>query len=87
MNGCELCRLERLTRRYWSSEAFVVCDCLTCGTPMVVFREHRPDTMPVFERGTEEACRRLFGKRFRGFRKEARKIRDHCHWHVLLEDE
>jgi len=43
--------------------------------------------MPVFERGAEEVCRWLFGKRFCGFRKDVRKIKDHCHWHVLLEDE
>lgn len=54
---------------------------------MVVFREHRPDTAPVFERDSEEVCRWLFGRRFYGFRKEARKIRDYCHYHVLLGKE
>ena len=85
--SCELCELKKLTRWYWDSKAFVICDCVTCGTPMVVFREHLPVTTPIFAEGVEEVCRWIFGKRFCVFRKEMRKIKDHCHWHILLEDE
>ena len=85
--GCELCELKPLTKWYWKSEASVICDCLSCGTPMVVFREHGEKARPLYEYGAEQVCRWLFGKRFRGFRKKMRTIKDHCHWHLLLEDE
>jgi len=84
--NCELCELEKLTRWYWDSKAFVICDCLTCGMPMVVFRKHGLLAPPNFGHAAEEVCRWIFGKRFQGFRKEMRKTKDHCHWHVLLED-
>ena len=37
---CPLCDLEKKTHWYYECDEFVICDCLTCGVPMLVWREH-----------------------------------------------
>jgi len=84
--GCELCRLEYLTPWHYDDELMVICDCATCGIPMLVFREHGP------RKGKEHHEARmklieLYGKRLIKIRTKARRITDHEHWHIFLEKE
>lgn len=85
MSECELCGLERLTKWYYEDEDFIICDCLTCGVPMVVAREHTVE--PEFLKGEgceeilKEICESLVGRKVR-FRKSQRKVKGHWHWHL-----
>lgn len=68
--NCELCELVK-------SDGFVVTLCNHCQIPMVISREHKPE----FSEGEKEMIRGLF--KGREIRWEQRKIRDHCHCHIL----
>ena len=91
---CELCGLTKKTNWYYDSNEFIVCDCLTCRTPMIVRRQHG---MPkkgncikdqrmwtAIGMVAKSICRDVFKEKFAGFRKEQRKVKDHWHWHILL---
>ena len=84
---CELCNLEKKTKWYFEDGIVIVCDCLTCKIPMIVSKEHEVD-MPFlfYESHFHDLIKRIFRKKFH-FRKEARKIKDHWHWHIVLEEE
>ena len=86
MKGCELCELRPLTQWHYADDIIVICDCLSCGVPMLVFRRH--GEIPLTE---EHHARQkligLYGKRLVKMSMRERKIRDHRHWHILLEDE
>ena len=84
--SCELCELKPLTKWHYADAIIVICDCLTCGVPMLVFRRH--GEIPIAE---EHLARskliELYGKRLVKVRMKAGKIKDHRHWHLVLEDE
>lgn len=86
MTDCELCNLERLTQWHYEDDTMVICDCLTCGTPMLVFRGHgiRPLAEILYAR---EKIIERYGKRLIKMRTKARRIKDHWHWHLKLEKE
>ena len=76
---CELCRLAPLTPRYYVDKEVVICDCLTCGIPMLVFRHHGE--------ASEEERRRAMNTidtlfEYEHIRREPRQIFDHEHWHI-----
>lgn len=84
--SCELCELKPLTSWHYVDDIIVICDCLTCGVPMLVFRQH--GEIPLAEEHHARAkLIELYGKRLVKVRMKARKIKDHWHWHLLLEDE
>ena len=82
---CPLCELERLTKWHYEDGVVVICDCLTCGVPMLVFRchGHRPLAEAIHAR---QKIIELYGKRLVKVRTKAKKIPGHWHWHLLLED-
>jgi len=82
--SCELCNLEKKTKWYYEDDRFIICDCLTCGTPMVVWKEHTLDCTAEERGKITEVCKRLFGERFLAFRVTMRKIPNHLHWHIIL---
>jgi len=83
---CELCELKPLTLLHYADDIIVICDCLTCGTPMLVFRRH--GSIPLAEEHhARQKLTELYGKRLVKVRMQAQKIKDHRHWHLLLEDE
>jgi len=81
--SCELCSLKKKTYWYFEGDAFIICDCLTCKSPMIVSRQH---TMGVDEMMAEGICKAVFEDDFIGFWKNQRKILDHWHWHILLKE-
>jgi len=84
--NCELCELKRLTRWHYADDIIVICDCLTCGVPMLVFRRH--GEIPLAEEHhARQRLIELYGKRLVKVRMKARKIVSHKHWHILLESE
>jgi len=85
MAECELCEFKRLTRWHYEDDIIVICDCLTCGVPMLVFRRHgnRPLAEELHAR---QKVIEFYGKRLVKMRTESHRIRDHWHWHLLLED-
>lgn len=68
---CDLCQLNKGT------DGFILTICRTCGTPMVVSREHRAE----FEEWEKRLIRAMFpGSRIRW---EPRQIEDHAHCHII----
>lgn len=37
---CQLCNLEKLSKWYYEDEDIIVCDCLSCKSPQVVWKKH-----------------------------------------------
>jgi len=92
VDGCPLCdiftKLNIKTKLYYpekdeilNEDDFVIVDCLTCKTPMVVVADH------VTEIGREQwgrilyRSRTLFGNGIK-LRTNRRKITDHWHAHI-----
>lgn len=83
---CELCELKKITKWYYENDDFVILNCKTCGIPMVVTRKHIMEVGEKLMRDIELKVREIFGDNFK-FRKNQRKIKDHWHWHIILEGE
>lgn len=79
MNDCPLCDLEEVTKWFYQDEDFVICDCLTCKTPMVVWRCH------TFPSG-DEICtmKRKAAELFphRRIDEDRRSVSGHYHFHL-----
>jgi len=84
INGCELCALERRSTRHFENGLIVICDCVTCGIPMLVFRSHGPRMEEEHFKAREKLIE-FYGKRLVKIRTKARRIKDHEHWHIYLE--
>ncbi len=83
MTDCPLCDLKRLTQWHYQDGEWVICDCLTCGVPMVVYRKHVPsiEDIGVSKVGEMVAlARKLFPERREDFKK--RSIPRHFHFHM-----
>lgn len=85
-NDCELCELEQLTGWHFVNSLLVICDCVTCRIPMLVFRDHGPRTEEEHLEARTKIIE-LFGARLIKIRTKARRIKDHEHWHIYLEKE
>lgn len=86
INGCELCELERRTKWHYENGLMVICDCVTCGIPMLVFKSHGPRTEEDHLEARIKIIE-LYAKRLIKMRTKARRIKDHEHWHIYLEKE
>jgi len=74
--SCELCELKPLTSWHYEDDIIVICDCLTCGMPMLVFRRH--GEIPLAEKHHARLKLIVFyGKRLVKVRMKPRKIKDH----------
>lgn len=86
INDCELCKLERRSKWHYEDDLVIICDCVTCGIPMLVFKTHGPRTQEEHLDARIEIVEQ-YGKRLIKIRTKARKIIDHEHWHIYLEKE
>lgn len=82
--SCELCglvdKMEYKTHLYYRNKTVTIVDCLKCQIPMVVFNHHGEAT-ELEERQAMSAINALFT--YESISKEAKKIKDHDHWHLL----
>jgi len=81
--SCELCKLVEgkiKTRLYCRDSELLIVDCLTCRIPMLVFRHHGQADKEQRRRGLN-IVDTLFN--YKEIRKEARRIPDHEHWHIV----
>lgn len=85
MDTCELCNLEKKTKWFYDDAFLIVCNCLSCKIPMVVWREHKMDLTHHDLQHMKLICDNLFGKDKYEVRAEQRKIRDHFHIHIILK--
>lgn len=83
-DGCGLCDLEHRTTWRYADDVLIICDCLTCGVPMVVFRRHGQLSLRE-DLHARQVVIGLYGKRLIKMRTKARLIKDHQHWHLYLE--
>lgn len=79
MSDCPLCNLERKTHWYRQEKDYVICGCLTCRTPMYVWRHH---TFP-----TEEQIKIMLDDAKENFPNNIidmnmRSIQNHFHFHL-----
>ena len=79
---CPLCLRRKLTKWHYENYEFWVADCLTCGSPMIVYKFHEAKISPETKQGALNIIRSLFGDkaRFRGY---SRQIKDHWHEHII----
>ena len=84
IDGCELCGLERRTAWHYEDELMVICDCLTCRIPMLVFKSHGPRMEEEHFKAREKIIE-IYGKRLIKIRVKARKLLAHEHWRLYLE--
>jgi len=87
---CELCRIyenrEIHTKIYYEDQDWIILDCKTCHIPMIVYKEHKilKDIPIKYIHYMINECMELFGTiRFR----TERKIKNHFHWHIIIEEE
>lgn len=85
-DDCDLCLLEPITKWYYHDDKVVVCDCLSCQTPMIVLREHTVQPTPETIEYLLKICRQVFGVKIE-LRTQQRKIPDHLHWHIFTRSE
>ncbi len=69
---CELCALNE------SKDGFILTLCRTCGTVLIVGREHRAE----FTEGEKDKIRAMFDN----VRWDMRQILDHAHCHLVPFD-
>jgi len=85
MKECPLCKLaagDIKTKLYYQDKLIIIVDCLTCGIPMVVLKEHKMNANN-FELGhMEMTAKEIFGKDIK-FRKTQRQVKNHLHWHIV----
>ena len=75
---CELCQLEKITKWFFETDKFIVCNCKTCKTPMYVWKDHK------FPTGTEiSEMEKHMKENFPGYQidRKRRKIPEHFHFH------
>ncbi len=92
MSDCELCNLNHETHRYnCVHQKFVVIECQTCRTPMVIFREH---TMEISEQDAREMlgmiagrANGIYGEGNYWIDKNQRQVKGHLHFHARRKGE
>ena len=83
---CGLCNLDRKSTWYYEDDEFIICNCITCKIPMIVSKDHNRVIGTLDGLYLKGLVKGVFhGKNF-SFRKEQRKVKDHWHWHIILED-
>jgi len=83
MTECPLCNLERRTHRYFESSSWIICDCVTCRVPMVVYCEHMASEEDIGEDKVGDIvdiAQTMFPDRRPDF--EMRSFPEHFHFHM-----
>jgi hypothetical protein len=85
-NNCPLCNMEHKTKWYYEDDVWLICDCDSCNMPMIVYRKHLAyEEVEVADlHYIINKCMGLFGHI--RFRTEHRKIPDHFHWHIIVDN-
>ena len=80
--SCPLCDRLRRTAFYYEDSKFWIVDCLTCGVPLVVLKEHKPTATPEEEEEMKELIKRVMVVDWYYIDNKNRQIKDHKHWHL-----
>ena len=84
---CPLCKAEPLTRRYYENSDFWIADCVSCGVPMVVLKEHRTKVYPQEITEMLKVCDKLFNMENAEIDYTMRQIPNHFHFHIRPKSE
>jgi hypothetical protein len=76
---CPLCNLKKITKWYYESPTYVICDCVSCRVPMYVWRDHKFPSGDQVTEMVDDAKERFPGYRL-DFRR--RMVPAHYHFHV-----
>lgn len=77
--SCELCDLEKKSIWYEENEFFIICECITCKVPMLVWKEHNFPTKETVDLMKRKVMSMFPGRKIDMNR---RKIPDHFHFHA-----
>lgn len=85
-DNCPLCNLSCESHWYLETDDYVVCDCITCGVPMVVAKVHgyAEDEDLVYR--CLRALRRVADEKYGEHKwrwREPRSIPQHWHMHAI----
>ncbi len=91
MTDCDLCKLAIRTKVYHEDDICTVLDCMNCGVPMVVWKEHDVHPDPETETHMIAMLKKAHISRFgtngkAHFDKRRRAIDDHWHAHARSID-
>jgi len=81
MIDCQLCKGEKVTRRYYEDDIYWIADCMDCKVPMAVLKAHRKPIKDELEQMIEKA-RELFDMETNVFDFNMSKIPNHFHFHI-----
>ena len=85
---CELCQLKKISKWYYEDEDIVVCDCIVCKIPQVIWRKHSMSPPSHIEMKMisklNEVAREFYGHDDFYIDTKQRKIPDHLHYHARL---
>ena len=85
---CELCKLVKerniITTKYYEDAQFIMVDCKTCHTPMLVFKEHvanidEASRAIAYHLFYKHAKRMDMSQWYVDYKMRAIKIHWHCH--------
>ena len=82
MISCPLCKLESLTKTYYEDEYWKIVDCLSCKSPIAIYKFHKDFVELDHLIFILERIEELFGIDFL-IRTKQRKIKNHFHFHII----
>lgn len=86
--SCELCQLKKMSKWYYEDEDIVVCDCIICKIPQVIWRKHSMSPSIHIEMKMvsklAEIAEQFYGHKNFYIDSTQRKIPDHLHFHARL---
>lgn len=83
---CLLCQRREESLWYYESATYLIMDCKTCQTPMVIHKDHKATVLFSENRVMEQALTRVawavYGEYGFYIDKFMKTCTDHIHWHA-----
>ena len=86
--SCVLCNdpLPVIKKLYKDTKKFIILDCMTCNSPMIVWKEHIMKTTQEIKEEMTNALKAVADKEFGKYKyyidNKQRTVFDHLHWHA-----
>lgn len=87
MEGCELCKREKINDVYYEDDVVWITVCKTCQCPLIVIKKHIADPTQSEKHYCINKAMKVCGRMFRGpvlVDEKMRTIKDHWHAHLRL---
>lgn len=77
---CPLCIRKEMTKKHFETDKYWCVNCLACGVPMVVLKQHRANFRPEEIKEIYDLCNKYFPGRAIDYR--MKNLKNHAHAHV-----